>query len=401
MKISNLNSIDSNGHTKLSVTIESEQLGRRELWFSTPTQYSDALCKSRMDGFLVGMLYPAMQYGEDIHLDGCVSSRLLFNINNYVVPLLKPYSPDSKSIKVTADQTSCERFDCCGVGTGFSGGVDSFSTIYNQYELESDPNNKINGFVFLNVGSHGAGMTESECEFAEDKFKIRYNYLKLFPNELGLDFIPLNSNLHSFHPWGHLKTDTITAIAGILILQGRFRRYYFASTGHHYEQIYQLGPLAKNRSLSGYCDPIIIPLLSTESMDIMLDGMQYTRIEKTAQIVDYEPARRYLNVCISLSDTWENCSTCKKCCRTLMTLESLGKLDAFSSLFDIEKYKQDARFDYMYQQVRLSKRNGYAYNNVKLAKDRGVKLPGPFTCFMYGLRKGIPRRISEWLGRSS
>lgn len=393
MKISNLNSTDINGHTKLSVTVESEQLGRQELWFSTPNQYSDALCKTRLDGFLVGLLYPAMQYGENIHLDGCVSSRLLFNVNNYVVPLLESYSPSNKPIKVTANQTSCEQFDCCGVGTGFSAGVDSFCTVYDRYELESDPDFKINAMVFLNVGSHGPGMTESEREFAEKKFETRYHYLKAFPDELGLDFIPLNSNLHAFHPWGHLKTDVLTAVSGTLILQKRFRRHYYSSSGYSYEQQFDLASFDKDCSLSGYSDPVILPLLSTESIDILLDGMQYTRVEKTARFANYEPARKYLNVCISPSTTWQNCSVCKKCCRTLMTLETLGKLDEFSSLFDIEKYKKEARFDYMYQQIRIMKTNAYASGNVKLARQRGVKLPGPLACFIYGLRKGIPRRL--------
>ncbi|MHC4551381.1 MAG: hypothetical protein ACYSUT_01250 [Planctomycetota bacterium] len=397
MRVSNLNSMDVNGHTKLSVIVESERLGRRELWFSTPAQYSSDLCKTRLDGFLVGLLYPAMQYGEDIHLNGCVSSRLLFNVNNYVIPMLLSFAPSCKPIKVTASQASTEIFSCREVGTGFSGGVDSFNIIYNRHELEPDPNYKINAFVFLNVGSHGSGMTESECEFAQEKFGIRYNHLKAFPDELGLDFIPLNSNLHSFHPWGHLKTCTLTAISGILMLQGRFRRYYYATSGISYENHFQYSQYSRDDNIADYCDPMIIPLLSTESLDIILDGMPYSRTEKTAQIVNYEPVRRFLNVCISCIDTWKNCSTCRKCCRTLMTLESLGKLDDFRDLFDIEKYKKQAKLDYICLQFHLIGKDYYADDNINLARRNHIKLPSRLARFLYRARKGSLRRIKKLL----
>ena len=92
MKIFNLKIIKDNSEVKLSVSVESEQLGLKELWFSTTEKYAHGLCGNRLDGFLIGMIFPAMQYGEDIHLEGCVSKKLLFNLNNYVIPLLMVFS---------------------------------------------------------------------------------------------------------------------------------------------------------------------------------------------------------------------------------------------------------------------------------------------------------------------
>lgn len=377
MNLLNLRTTERDGEVEISVDIDSAKLGLQKLWFSTPQKYAHGLCQNRMDGFLVGMLFPAMQYGEDIHLSGCVSHKLLFNINNYVIPLLSAFSPPSKRIKVTADETSSERFDTKGVGTGFSAGVDSFCVIYDRLELESSPDYKINSFLFLNVGSHGRGETEEKRAFARSKFKKRHDYLRKFPEELGLDFIPLDSNLHSFHPWGHLKTDTLTSSAGILIMQGWFKRYYYGSAGFSYSDQLVNGDDFREISVADCCDPMIAPLLATESLDFILEGMQYNRTEKLLHILDYQPVRRFLNVCVGQVDSHLNCSTCIKCCRTLMALDSVGRIKDFSNLFDISKYRNKAQRRYIAIQVLQQKNDPFARGNVILAKENGIKLPSP------------------------
>ncbi len=97
---------DLNDRATLSVHITSERFGEVELWFAVPKEYRPYFCTDRADGFVVGLLFTAMQYGEDIHVIGCVSEKLLFDLNNYVVPLLKAFSPGSSSVKITADRTS-------------------------------------------------------------------------------------------------------------------------------------------------------------------------------------------------------------------------------------------------------------------------------------------------------
>lgn len=396
MEIFNLRKTDIDGWSKLSVLVESKRLGLQELWFSTPEKYADGLCTNRLDGFLVGMLFPAMQYGENIHLEGCVSKKLLFNLSNFVVPLLQAFSPSSEKINITADKTTKETFRNNSVATGFTGGVDSFCTIYDRYELENDPDYKINNLFFLNVGSHGT----RDLDKVKAKFEKRYAYLKAFPDEIGLDFIPLDSNLHFFHPWGHLKTDSLTSVSGVLILQRKFKRYYYASAGFSYKQQLTHGWRYAEKSVADCCDPMIIPLLGTESLDFILDGMQMDRTEKITHIANYPPVTQFLSVCVSDAETLENCSTCSKCCRTLMTLDSLGKLNQFSHLFDTEKYVKHAKIKYVRKQVLLSKTDPFAKQNVELAKKNGVKLPSRITCYVLMGYKRIGSFLKKVFARS-
>lgn len=379
MQLYNLRLSHNNHNSTITVSINSETLGKKELWFSTEQKYEDAICSDNYDAFLVGLLYPAMKYGEDIHIAGSVSKKLLFNINNYVIPLVKSFSPSCKIIEVTAENAINNNLGGSGIGTGFSGGVDSFCTIYDRYELEKDTDYKINNFLFLNVGSHGLGDKMK----VEDKFNKRFNYLKQFPDEIGLDFIPLNSNLHYFHPWGHQKTHTLTSASGVLILQGLFKRYYYASSGVDYDDMLENAYKYREYSIGEYCDPILLPLLSTESLEFISDGVQYTRVEKTLHILNYKPVKKYLNVCVSGDDTHKNCSVCSKCSRTLMTINSFGKLDEFKHLFNIDKYKNDSEKKYICKQVALQKQDPYARANVELARKNNIKLPNRIYCLMF------------------
>lgn len=383
MRIFNLRSEESDSTVTLSATIESKKIGTKDVWFAIQKEYSDYLCTTRMDAFLVGLLYPAMQYGEDISVEGCVSKKLLFNINNYVIPLLMSYCNSAKKISVSAYDISSEKFTGKGVGTGFSGGVDSFSTIYDLYEKEADPEMKINTFLFLNVGSHGVNPENSKI-----LFKKRYKMLEDFPKEIGLDFITLDSNLHHFHPWGHQRTHSLTGVAGVLAMQNYFSKYYYSSSGSDYKGMMDSASEFRGLDVGAYCDPILLPLLSTETTEFILHGAAQTRTDKTLNIASYEPTFRYLNVC--LMET-ENCSACSKCLRTLLALDFSGNLENYSNIFDISKYKE-LKSGYIYEQVATKNNNSYSKANVDLAEQKQIKLPNYFISSLHYQPKEIMKK---------
>lgn len=65
-----------------------------------------------------------------------------------------------------------------------------------------------------------------------------------------------------------------------------------------------------------FYDVYVNTLLSTECTEIIDDGNQYSRTQKTELIADYPPAHQYLNVCVDHADDYlsaQNCSICSKC----------------------------------------------------------------------------------------
>jgi hypothetical protein len=371
------------------VTIESKKLGTRELWFSACREYSAAVADDRYDAFLIGMLYPAMKYGEDLYIDGTVSHRLLTQVNQDVIPLILSFSPSCKKIKVSAAGTSSESYGGEKIGTGFSGGIDSFCTIYDHFATEPDPGSRISVLLFFNVGSHGSFHED----MIRDQFSARYEYLKQFTDEIGLDFIPIDSNLYQFHPWSHQRTHTLTSVSAVLFFQKLLRRFYYASTGLSYSEMPVYASKYKDFDIGGFCDPSLLPLLSTESTEFISDGMQYSRVDKTKRLTAYEPVYRYLNVCASRHvDSHENCSVCLKCCRTMMTLDSIGKLQDFDRVFDIEKYRSKAEKKYICLQVALQNKDAFAKSNVELARMNHFPLPGRFRATLISL----PGLLKNW-----
>jgi len=114
-------------------------------------------------------------------------------------------------------------------------------------------------------------------------------------------------------------------------------------------------------------------------------------------IADYPPAHQYLNVCVDHADDYlsaQNCSICSKCLRTLITLESLNKLEAFSQVFDIEKYKKIS-YKYKCECRLLYDTDEYAKDNVDFAIAHGNPIPSYAEARLYLL----PSHAKHFAGR--
>ena len=346
-----------------------------ECFYSVPARHADMADLDSSNCFLVGMLYPAMRYGEDIEVMGTVSAKLLYNLNEYLIPLMAICDTRLKRIRVKAAATDgSPRSGAKAVGTGFSGGIDSFATICEHFAKPTPEGFRLTHLFFFNVGAHGIPKKAGDMEEIERQFRARYEKFKGFPEEVGLPFVPVDSNVHKFHPWGHLEVATFATVSAVLFLQRGIRRYYLASSGHTYRQLWKfLGDGGRPDAIERV-NMMLLPWLSTEGLDVIDDGNLYDRSQKTALVADYPPAAKYLNVCYGHDTLDTNCSVCPKCARTLLTLEILGKLDEFASVFDIPKYRREVRRRLIAETLVGEKRNLFAKHQMDLARERGVDL---------------------------
>ena len=365
----------ANGSLFLRAVISS-CAGEDDCFYSVPREYADFADTTSSNCFLVGMLYPAMRNGEDIHVEGTVSAKLLYNLNEYLVPLMAICDERLKRIRITADATDSEG---CGeahaVGTGFSGGIDSFSTICQHFVRKGEPDGfRLTHLFFFNVGAHGIPKKPGDLESIERQFNARYEKFKAFPAEVGLPFVRVNSDIHKFHPWGHLEVATFATVSAIMFLARGIRRYYLASSGHTYRQLWKfLGDGGRPDAIERM-NMMLLPWLSTERLDIIDDGNLFDRSQKTVMVADYPPAARYLNVCYGHDTLDTNCSVCNKCARTLLTLDILGKLDEFSGIFDIPRYRREVRRRLIAETIVGERKSLFAKHQMDLARERGVDL---------------------------
>lgn len=376
--------------------MEAEFSDVKEFFFCVDEKYAEWLTADVYDAFLVAALYPAMCYGEDIVIEGKVSKRVYHNLKQYVQGMVLAYEPGFKQIdiRVVGFANAAKNKDL-HVGTGFSGGVDSFSTLVDNFFHTDDPDYKVDTLFFFHMGQYGFGY-DNPANY--ERANNRYALTQSFAKEIGLPSLMMNTNMFAFfQPHWEYDAGIFCRLSAVMVFQKALKRYYI-SNAVSYKESAKMDFLSNHVDLAEIVDPMIMPLLSPEGMEIVCDGAQYERTEKTKNIADNETAQKFLNVCVNSSDSHKeatNCGYCSKCLRTMMALDSMNALGKFSAVFKVEDWEKQA-FRYKCHQVYLYNNNGFAQDNVDFARKMGKPLPSRFEAICvikYDWVKSIVKRI--------
>lgn len=332
MELTGLELRESSGRARIQCDVKTRS-GRDTLWYELDSRYADRLCTDRYDGLLVGMLLKSMELDEPLEIDGAVSERLLTSLTQYYMPIVAQVLPRLRPVPIRAQRELRPQDGGArptGVGTGFSAGIDSFAALRDHFFDETRAGYRITHLLFNNVGSHG----DRDFDGARRLFEQRYEAVRGYPQELGLDLIKVDSNLSDLLRMDFQTTHTPRNFSVVLLLQKLFGRYYYAST-YRYRDCF-VGAAYD----MAFADPFTVHLLSTETLDCVSTGGQLTRVQKTQRVAGAPGAERWLNVCTNVEAGGRNCATCAKCCRTLLTLEMLGALEPFGAIFDLGAWRK-------------------------------------------------------------
>lgn len=412
--ISNLRKESQDGWTKLIADIT--QLGGGQnylpepvIWIAVKDEDAYMLADDVYDAFVLVPLYIGMYYKEDVHIHGCVSKKLYKNVMNYLQRILCDFSDNLSRINIKVDGFKIADGEPDVIGAGLSCGVDSLSTVYDRYVKEDDPDYRINALFFFNTGWHGDYYHEGTMKLCMD----RYNMNKPAADELGLPFHMIDSNFHAFtfkmYPNGGAvgKAGYIANYSCILEL-GRAVKKYYTSNCFSYNQILTVGTQFHNADFAEFSESYSVPLIQTEKTELIIDGCQYTRTQKTEKLADWDIAQKYLNPCSQKSHNTSdahNCSRCQKCMLALLTFDATGKLEKFSDVFDLETYRKYSEREKA-QIVMKHFRHSAVSNEPDIyvfLKAHGMKLPSRFRAHMYFLPskfKGFTKRaMRKLMGR--
>ena len=381
IELSNLRKIQDGDWTKLTIDISVSLLnggggGAKEfpptMWIGVKNENAHMLADDVYNAFLLIPLYMGMYYKSDIVIHGHVSKSLYRNVMIYLQDLLCDFSDDLSRINITVDGFKEAKADPDAhiIGTGISCGVDSLTTIYDRYLHEDDPDYRINTLFFFSSGQHGNGFGDEE---SERLFHARFADSKKAADKLGLPAVMIDTNLHYFFMGrfgGFLKTAHLAFWSCLMCLERVIRKYYI-STAYSYGQVMRSGEHSHDNEIDGYAQHFILPLISTQNMEFISEGYQYTRNQKVEHIADWDIAHEHLDVCF---DYHPNCSECSKCVRTLQPIEALGRLEDFSQVFDIEKYRRNS-FRNKCILVLTKDDDGFLNDNYTFCKSHGLKLP--------------------------
>lgn len=313
----------------------------KTMWFAVEDKNADMLTDDVYDAFVLVPLYLGMHYHQDVHIEGKISPRLYHNVIHYLIKIFDNFSDYTKPVNFTVDGfKKPKKAPIDLVATGITCGVDSLTTIYDNFIETNDEDFKLNALILANSGTHG----HYEDERTRGIWLARAELNKKAADELGLPTFLIDSNLHAFtHKVTENRMGFIAIYSCALALQKYIRRY-LTSSGSSYDDCSKYSLSERDVDMSCYCETYMPHLVSTEIFELVIDGCQYTRSEKIEKICDWDIAQRYLNVCIEPDDDGKNCSACQKCVRTLLVLESLGKLDNYKKMFDLNTYKRNRGF---------------------------------------------------------
>ena len=288
------------------------------LWYSFPKHLADEL-NTRADAFAPTALLVAMFSGEDLYVRGSISPRLAYNLFEYRNVYHSWYPKLFKKINITFDhlEPPTPHVEVPGVATAFSGGVDSFYTLWahmpqNQPIAEAQTTHGL--FV------HGLDLRlDDEINYQ----LVAESYNKLFET-LGLELIRVGTNAYHFSEYriNWLMFQGVPLIGASLCLGNLLHRLYMPSGMPSYRMMFPAGS-----------HPLIDYLLSTENLEIVHHGASVDRIEKTATISNWPITYHKLRVC---SDKvriqgWNNCCKCHKCYRTMVILDLIGMLSRYNN----------------------------------------------------------------------
>lgn len=330
--------------------------GRKEvMWFSVDEKYGEYLVDDRADAFVVGLLTPAMREGADIICDAPVTRRLLYQLRQYLIPMLAANLRGFHSVALRADPTDvklpCEN----AVATGWTGGVDCMLTLKQTIEAEV-PSRRL---THLMITSNGSLKGEDTGALLKKLVEKAENGAAL---ELGLPVIGIDTNIQELANEYFLSVVVYRHASVILALQKLFGVYYNSST-------YAFSRFSFDVTNCGCYELAPLTCFETDNTAFYSSGGSHSRVQKLRELSDYPPAHRYLHPCIYALPE-HNCNRCRKCFGAMAALYAYGALDRFSAVFDVALFERD--MDWYLAQL-LAAKNSTSIDALALLKSRGIK----------------------------
>lgn len=321
--------------------------------------YINYVVTDRIDAYVWGLLHFAMNYGADIVSELPISDELYYNLTKHYIPTVSAARDNLKSISINAPLVACIDSTCEIAGTGISCGVDSLYTIKTHTYDDIPESHRINTLAFFNAGSSMKGGDTLRTPLVQGRLELAEKFAK----EYGFKFLFIETDIHllinRYTGYDHVQYHTMMMLFCTYHLQSVIGKYYYSS-GYTYNE-FNFGEGPASYDLFNFFNASIgkIKFYST--------GAEVCRLEKTKALIDYEPAHKFLNVCV---EGVKNDSTCFKCVRTMLTLDGLKALDNFNNVFNVLMYRKN-RFWYLKELYTLAvfKNDNYMKEIFPLFKD--------------------------------
>ncbi|HEU4649509.1 MAG TPA: hypothetical protein VFS33_10655 [Gemmatimonadales bacterium] len=321
------------------------------LWIRLP----GAAPECRTESFIAPLLLPAMAQRLPIECAGAVSPLYLRQLET-IQDIFATWLPSLRRVPVRAPVGPAASADSGSLpgpeaAAFFTGGVDSFHTVLSHAD-------EIRRLVFVPHFEAPPGSPELGAEIEAR--------LRAAAAELGMELLVAETNLRSAEVLRVLEPGRYSpklwnfelahgaALAAIAHALPRAVGRVYVAASATYDDLFPWGS-----------HPLLDPLWSTETRQIVHDGCAHTRVAKAARIASSGVALRALRVCAVQHRAEYNCGRCEKCLRTMVELEIVGALPRAKTfpnrlnLLHVALLPNDERSrDYLEENLRAAQATG-------------------------------------------
>lgn len=303
MTIKNIQVESTNKTVDLSAEVQFKSGSNNRIYFSVDKEYGEFITKDASP-FLASLLFSCMKINENILIEGSVSQKLLLSTEE-IMNLVESWNMGMKKINIKVKQIERDTIVKKNVSLFFSGGVDSS---YTYLKNKKEGKNKITHLI--TVWGFDIKL-ENHNLFNEAIVPI-----KVFAKREKIKLIVVKTNIRQFTDryveWEDQCGSSMAAIS--LALRNGFKEVYI-SAGVERTAMRPLGT-----------HPQLDPLWSTETLEVIHDGIERNRLEKVRFLSSSNNLLLNLRVCWRNKKGNYNCCECEKCLRTMIMLEAVGVL---------------------------------------------------------------------------
>ena len=279
------------------------------LWWRLPASWRDAVTPWA-DPFAIAFIFPMMEAGCDVLIEGRVSPSLLGNIETFMAiwqawepklykPVLIRATEEIEAPPPSAPGETIMPFSC---------GVDSaYTTLRHHRQLVGRRNRRIgaavvmNGFDIWLDQPNAAAMYDGVLKRAQAML-----------GSLSIPCIPMSNNYHELPTvWGNGFGTHL--VSGLRLLGARFDAALVPNSAPYAEPITPWGST-----------PMTDPLLSSRHFTVIDDGGESSRVGKIELIGSWPEALKNLRVCYANPGSHANCCLCEKCVRSILAFRLAG-----------------------------------------------------------------------------
>jgi hypothetical protein len=310
----------------------------REIFIAAPERFVDDMVASP-NGFLVGVLMPAMHFGERrIAIDGAVCPFLKQGLST-VMGLMQHWSAGRMQplrLETGVQEEQTPRADHPRrAGVFLSGGIDSLATLrLNCLRYPpGHPHRTRDGLIVhgMDIG----GVVARGAKYPV--FDRALEQMAAVVDDAGLQLIPVFTNIR------HLCDERTLWVK-------HFFGAVLAAVGHTFAPRLHRVDIASSYNIPNLVPcgshPLLDPNYSSSDLRVHHSDVELARIEKLRIIADWPAALHHFRVCLANVPDRLNCGRCEKCVRTmtgLVAIDALNRSRAFAeddvapSLFDAFK----------------------------------------------------------------